>query len=232
MANPSVPAQASRPIPPPLATQPIGRPDPKQPNDILPTLQFLKQWQQLWAGLAGSGGVIENLDFITEVAAAPPFEYSSREIDALVTLLAAHQIPGDVGVPPYPPYTPSDPGLPYAYQPFVPGDVVPQIPSVVLALRVGYDYQVPLTGFSITLSNFATNLILDPAGTLATGTLTMPAAPLNAQICGVACSQAVTALTMNPNAGQTLNGGLTAFVGNDFAQYQYVQAITTWFRTG
>ena len=39
------------------------------------------------------------------------------------------------------------------------------------------NYQVPTTGFTITLGNNDCNLILEPAGTLATGTVTMPATP-------------------------------------------------------
>lgn len=62
MGNPTVPAQAALPISPPLAKLPIGYVDPSQtagPNgtpNVLPTLQFLKQWQELWAAVGGTGG--------------------------------------------------------------------------------------------------------------------------------------------------------------------------------
>lgn len=56
MPAPTSPAQATFPISPPLAKMPIGTPDPNQPNNILPTLQFLKAYQQLWAAVGGTGG--------------------------------------------------------------------------------------------------------------------------------------------------------------------------------
>lgn len=63
MGNPVVPAQASMPISPPLAKMPIGYVDPNKPSDsnrpldVLPSLQFLKAYQELWAAIGGSGGI-------------------------------------------------------------------------------------------------------------------------------------------------------------------------------
>ena len=44
-------------------------------------------------------------------------------------------------------------------------------------LLQSYDYQAPATGFSYTFAAGTQTLILNPAGTLAAGTITMPAAP-------------------------------------------------------
>jgi hypothetical protein len=63
---------------------------------------------------------------------------------------------------------------------------------------------VPLTGFTVTIPNNACVELLVPAGTLATGTVTMPAAPLDGQIVRLASSATVTALTVSPNTGQTM----------------------------
>ncbi|HXC56114.1 MAG TPA: DUF2793 domain-containing protein [Rhizomicrobium sp.] len=97
---------------------------------------------------------------------------------------------------------------------------------------LSYSYQTPATGFSITVANAAGRLLLDPAGTLATGTLTMPAAPKDGQVLRLASTRAITALTHAPNTGQTLNGALTTLAANGFAEYVYRAANTAWYRTG
>ncbi len=95
-----------------------------------------------------------------------------------------------------------------------------------------YSRQVPAAGFAITISNICERLILDPAGALASGAITMPASPRDGQICKISSSQNVAALTHAPNTGQTLNGALTALSANGFAEYIYVAAVTAWYRTG
>lgn len=97
-----------------------------------------------------------------------------------------------------------------------------------------YSLQVPTTGFAITPASTVERLILNPAGTLATGTVTMPATPNDGQIFKVATSQVITSFTVQANAGQTLKGPFTAtaFVANATAEWTYVAASTTWFRTG
>src|SRR6266404_5382976 len=61
----------------------------------------------------------------------------------------------------------------------------PQIVSVKLAqIRDGSGYmaqQVPLTGFSLTVSNNVSMVTFKPAGTLSTGTITFPAIPFDGQ---------------------------------------------------
>ena len=94
------------------------------------------------------------------------------------------------------------------------------------------NYQVPLTGFSITLGNTDNNLILKPAGTLASGTITMPASPIDGQLVTISSTQVVTALTVNANAGQTLNGTITTIAVNGYASWVYRSADTTWYRMG
>ena len=94
------------------------------------------------------------------------------------------------------------------------------------------NYQVPLTGFSITLGNTDNNLILKPAGTLASGTVTMPVSPIDGQLVTISSTQVVTALTVSANAGQTLNGTITTIAVNGYASWVYRSADTTWYRMG
>lgn len=90
--------------------------------------------------------------------------------------------------------------------------------------------QVPITGFSITLGVGVQVLTLDPAGVLATGTITMPTQPYDGQKVEVSTTQTITALTVSPNTGQTIkNAPTTLAAGSGFAYY-YNLPLTTWFR--
>ena len=60
-----------------------------------------------------------------------------------------------------------------------------------------YDYQVPTTGFSYTFAAGTTVLVMNPAGTLATGTITMPAAPADGMTISFSSTKTITALTVN-----------------------------------
>lgn len=91
---------------------------------------------------------------------------------------------------------------------------------------------VPLTGFTQTVGNTTNVLVLEPAGTLATGTITMPASPVANQVVRIVSTQTVTALTHNPNTGQTLKGALTTISANGYASWVYVASTTTWYRIG
>jgi hypothetical protein len=93
-----------------------------------------------------------------------------------------------------------------------------------------YDYQTPATGFSYTLTAPVT--IFVPSGTLATGTVTMPASPTDGMRVRVASTQIITTLTMSANTGQTLLNALAAFTAGGFAEFLYKSSNTTWYRIG
>lgn len=65
-----------------------------------------------------------------------------------------------------------------------------------------YDYQVLTTGFSYTFASGTQMLVINPAGTLATGTITMPAAPADGMVVTFNSSQIITALTVSANTGK------------------------------
>lgn len=93
-----------------------------------------------------------------------------------------------------------------------------------------YSLQVPTTGFTITIADNTSSLILNPAGTLATGTITMPATPINGQLVRVCTSQIITTLTVSANAGQTITGAPTTLpLGGGFG-YIYNLSGTNWYR--
>lgn len=92
------------------------------------------------------------------------------------------------------------------------------------------NYQTPANAFMLTLNNIDTQVILDPAAGLATGTITMAPAPINGQVVEIRTSQTITTLTINGNVGQTIAGysaGTLAAGGRLTAVYR--AANTTWY---
>jgi hypothetical protein len=94
-----------------------------------------------------------------------------------------------------------------------------------------YDYQVLTTGFTYTFAAGTTTLIANPAGTLATGTITMPAAPADGMVIIVTTTQEITALTLSGNTGQSIGGTQTTLLpANSAVQFVYRLSNTTWYR--
>jgi len=99
-----------------------------------------------------------------------------------------------------------------------------------IVARNTIEYVTPTTGFSNTIANNTTYYVIEPAGTLATGTITMPASPTNGQVLTILSTKAITALTHNPNTGKTLLGALTTIAADGNASWIYRSANTTWYR--
>lgn len=103
-------------------------------------------------------------------------------------------------------------------------------------LRLGYFasptpylYQVPLTGFLITLPTGVNSLILNPAGTLATGSVLLAAAQRDGFTVGLSSTQIVTSLSMSSAAG-SINGAASSLAANTPIRWQWVAAGNGWFR--
>jgi len=97
-------------------------------------------------------------------------------------------------------------------------------------LLQSYDYQTPTTGFSYTFAAGTQVLVMNPAGTLATGTITMPAAPADGMTITFSSSQQITALTMSGN-GANISSAVTFLPAKGAAAYIYRLANTTWYPT-
>lgn len=94
-----------------------------------------------------------------------------------------------------------------------------------------YDYQAPTTGFSYTFSAGTNVLVMNPAGTLATGTITMPSAPADGMTITISTTQEITALTLNGNTGQSIGGSqVERLPANSAMQFVYRLTNTTWYR--
>jgi hypothetical protein len=96
-------------------------------------------------------------------------------------------------------------------------------------LLQSYDYQVLTTGFSYTFAAGVQVLVIQPAGTLATGTVTMPAAPTDGMTIAVVSTQQVTAVTVSANTGQSIVGAPSQLVPNQPLSWVYRLANTTWY---
>lgn len=92
-----------------------------------------------------------------------------------------------------------------------------------------YDYQVLTTAFSYTFASGTQTLIINPAGTLATGTVTMPAAPADGMVITVESTQIITALTLSGNTGQSIVGAPATLFPNQPLSYVYRVTNTTWY---
>ena len=116
-------------------------------------------------------------------------------------------------------------------------------PQTVLAkpaaLGLGpYVYEAPLTGVSITMGAGTRSLIIEPAGTIATHTVVLPASTLltDGQYFGLCSTQIITALTITPGSGTTVSNTQTATIvplGTGAAacpEWIYRTANTTWYR--
>lgn len=93
-----------------------------------------------------------------------------------------------------------------------------------------YSYQIPITGFSILFPSYTNALILNPAGTLATGTVTMPVSLFDGQRVEITSSQTISALTLTPNSGQTIFGAPTSITSTTPVAFIYRAAIKSFFR--
>jgi hypothetical protein len=89
--------------------------------------------------------------------------------------------------------------------------------------------QIPINAFNLVIENNQKTLILNPAGTLATGTVTTPPNPIDKQEIRVCTSQTITALTVAPSAGQTISNAPTTLLAGTGFSLIYNLATTKWF---
>src|SRR6516165_1968599 len=100
----------------------------------------------------------------------------------------------------------------------------------VLSL-VQQNYQAPASGATINLGAGDTDLIIDPAATIATLTINLYATPFDGQIIRIRTSQTITALTINATGGKAVKGQPTTFPGNTQPSWSGIFRGTnnTWY---
>lgn len=105
--------------------------------------------------------------------------------------------------------------------------------TTVANLRDGrmYLYNAPLTGFAITMTVSQSVVSLNPAGTLATGTITLPPTAFDGKTVTIFSSQTITALTINTSNGATfVPAVVTTLAANASVAYVYDLANNQWHR--
>ena len=96
----------------------------------------------------------------------------------------------------------------------------------------GYIRTRPATGFTITVAATTCFQIIDPAGTLATGTVNLIATPVDGQEVTISTTQIITTLTIAA-AGTTIAPTPPAtLAAGGFVKYKYSLAQNTWYRVG
>ena len=93
----------------------------------------------------------------------------------------------------------------------------------------------PGTGFNIAVPTPVAQqqwMLLQPAGTLATGTITLPlntGTPDGTEIL-ITTTQQITAFTLAPNGAMALYGDPTTLAAEDMFRMRYVAATNSWYR--
>lgn len=90
-----------------------------------------------------------------------------------------------------------------------------------------YNIDTPSAGGTVTIPDSTYTEIIDPAGTIATLTIVLPAAPINGQIVRIKFTQVVTALTLSPNSGQSIKGAQVAAALGGLIDCQF--GGSTWY---
>jgi hypothetical protein len=92
--------------------------------------------------------------------------------------------------------------------------------------------QVPVTAFTLLFGNSEAYMILNPAGTLATGAVTLAAAPADGQRECIVTTQTVTTATIAASAGQTLAGPtVTTLTAGPGVCWTFVASLSEWIRS-
>lgn len=100
-------------------------------------------------------------------------------------------------------------------------------------IDTGYQYSAATTNFNDTVGASVSRVIYNPAGTLANGTLTLPAGNVEAKVVTVSSTQTITAFKVNPSTGTTLvpSANVTLTAGTSVS-YFYHASETKWYKIG
>lgn len=99
------------------------------------------------------------------------------------------------------------------------------------------EYLVVTNGFSITIADGVTSLILDPATALATGTIKMPATPsyysdadnTTKLHVSIVSTKNIASLTLLPNTGQAISNPATSLAAGVSIKYVLRRSNLTWY---
>lgn len=98
------------------------------------------------------------------------------------------------------------------------------------ATQEAITYRAVANAFSETFAAGQDIMVLYNAGNLGSGTVIMPATPLNGQVNHITFAMGVTNLTVSPNAGQSIVGAPTTASATTPYAFVYRSANATWYR--
>lgn len=103
----------------------------------------------------------------------------------------------------------------------------------ISSLRDGrmWVYNVPLTGFTLTMTDLQSVVSLNPAGTLATGAIVLPPTLVDGKSVSLWSSQTITALTLSTSNSATFAPAApTTFTAGAALEFVYDKANNQWHR--
>ena len=92
-----------------------------------------------------------------------------------------------------------------------------------------YNIATPATLATVTMSANQQRQVINPAGTIAVLTVTLPPTPTDGQIAGISFTQIVSALTVNAPAGATVVQAPTSAAVDTNFRFIYQASSTSWF---
>lgn len=98
-------------------------------------------------------------------------------------------------------------------------------------IESGYQYSSATNGFNITITPNVSRLILDPAGTLAGGNVTLPSGNVDARTIHISSTATVTAFAVGGNSGTVVkpSGNITLSAGTCVG-YFFKANESTWYK--
>lgn len=93
-------------------------------------------------------------------------------------------------------------------------------------------YAAPATGATITVAAASTVLAIEPAGTIALGTIVLPTTPPNGTQVRFGTTAEITGLTLSGGGSDTVVGAITTLAAAAFAAYVYRSSSAKWYRVG
>jgi len=107
------------------------------------------------------------------------------------------------------------------------GQVLSTNGSGALSWVNSMQYSAPLTGVTVDILDPTTNLIVNPAGTIAALTLTLPPASDGKKFT-VSSSEIITALTLTPDGSDTIKNNVTAMTAGQ--AFTFIARSGVWYR--
>lgn len=115
----------------------------------------------------------------------------------------------------------------------IPSNTAAIVYTSTSSLRDGrmWVYNAPLTGFTLTMTDVQSVVSLNPAGTIAAGTIVLPPTLTDGKTVSIFTSQTITALTLSTsNSATFVPAAVTTLAANASVEYVYDKANNQWHR--